>query len=207
MNNPYSKTIFLTSVAELTQLSPDYGTEIAFVGRSNVGKSSVLNALTEQKGLAKTSKTPGRTQLINFFQVDDHTRLVDLPGYGYAKVPVAIKERWQRILGQYLQTRACLRGLILIMDIRHPLTTTDQTMLELALEAQLFVHIVLNKADKLSMQAKQKTLREVQKSIAELATVQTFSALRHEGLNELIKTLGLWRNHAHKSINSLELKS
>ncbi len=192
MNNPYRHTIFLTSAAELKQLPFDSGTEVAFVGRSNVGKSSVLNALTQQKGLAKTSKTPGRTQLINFFTVDETMRLVDLPGYGYAKVPVELKERWQRVLMEYLQTRESLRGLVLIMDIRHPVTSTDQLMLQWATAAQVPLHIVLNKADKLSYGAAQKTLHAVQKQVAGQTSVQVFSCLKQEGLASLIKTLGNW---------------
>ena len=133
----------------LAQCPNDDGCEIAFAGRSNAGKSSAINTLTRNKGLARTSKTPGRTQLINFFQLDEGKRLVDLPGYGYAKVPIAMKRKWDKHLAEYLQLRQSLAGLILLMDIRHPLQEFDLQMLNWAAQAGLPVHILLTKSDKL----------------------------------------------------------
>lgn len=148
--NILHKAQFLKSAAQLSQLPNDNGIEIAFAGRSNAGKSTAINVLTGIKGLAKTSKTPGRTQLINLFAIDDQRRLVDLPGYGYAAVPQAVKERWQQTLSRYLQNRQCLRGLILLMDIRHPLTEFDQHIIQWATSAKLPIYILLTKADKLA---------------------------------------------------------
>ncbi len=191
----YQNARFLLSVADLKQLPPDQGAEVAFVGRSNAGKSSVLNQLTQNKGLARVSKTPGRTQLINLFGLNEQCRLADLPGYGYAKVPPAVKQQWQQLLDNYLRTRDCLKGLILVMDIRHPLKEFDLMMLEWSLECELAVHILLNKSDKLSQSAVAKTLREVREAVAEggeLISVQTFSALKGTGIKELQQKLDGW---------------
>jgi GTP-binding protein len=191
----YHKASFLTSAAKLSQLPPDRGVEVAFAGRSNAGKSSAINTLTHQKNLAKTSKTPGRTQLINLFELDENRRLVDLPGYGYAKVPLAVKERWQVTLGQYLEERACLRGLVLLMDIRHPLKEFDQDMLAWAYQSQLRTHILLTKADKLNANPRNNCLQQVKKQLLPyhpLITVQLFSSLDKIGLDELRKTLDQW---------------
>ena len=190
MNKPnYQKAIFLLSVANLSQLPPDEGIEVAIVGRSNAGKSSVLNQLTQNKGLARVSKTPGRTQLINLFGLDDHCRLADLPGYGYAKVPPSMKKKWQALLDSYLRTRECLHGLILVMDIRHPLREFDQLMLGWTSQCDLPVHILLNKSDKLTQSAASKTLREVKEALKEFTneiSVQTFSAMKGKGVKELL---------------------
>ena len=140
---------FLISAQTLKQCPDDRGFEVAFAGRSNAGKSSAINTLTRNKGLARTSKTPGRTQLINHFEIEPEKRLVDLPGYGYAKVPKAIKAKWDRNLAEYLQNRNSLSGLVLLMDIRHPLQDYDRQMLNWAAQAGLPVHILLTKADKL----------------------------------------------------------
>ena len=146
----YHKTHFLTSAPNIRAIPEDTGIEIAFAGRSNAGKSTALNALTNQKSLARTSKTPGRTQLINLFEVEPNCKLVDLPGYGYAAVPEKMKIEWQKSLGEYLQKRKCLGGLVVLMDIRHPLKDLDQQMIEWAVSADLPVMLLLTKADKLS---------------------------------------------------------
>ncbi|MEE9451493.1 MAG: ribosome biogenesis GTP-binding protein YihA/YsxC [Gammaproteobacteria bacterium] len=197
MNTPpvYQQASFLLSAAKLDQLPTDEGIEVAFVGRSNAGKSTVLNRITGQKRLARTSKTPGRTQLINVFQLDADRRLIDLPGYGYAKAPLTLKKQWQYTLTRYLQTRQCLRGLVLLMDIRHPLKGSDQTMLQWAIESQLSTHILLNKADKLKRMQITKTLKAVNEYIApysNLISVQCFSALKHSGEDELYAVLNEW---------------
>ena len=168
---------------------------MAFAGRSNAGKSSAINSLTNNKKLAKTSKTPGRTQLINFFELSENQRLVDLPGYGFAKVPLAVKREWTKQLENYLQNRQCLRGLILLMDIRHPLQPFDQQMLDWALQASMPVHILLTKADKLKRGPASATLLQVRASLkesADLVSVQLFSALKHDGHKELIAVLDRW---------------
>ncbi len=191
----YQKATFITSAAKLSQLPEDNGTEVAFAGRSNVGKSSVLNALCQQRGLAKSSKTPGRTQLINLFHLADDKRLVDLPGYGFAKVSREIKKRWEQTLSDYLSQRKCLQGLILIMDCRHPMTDLDQTMLKFCKDVNLNIHILLNKSDKLNKNPRISTLHKISKMVTaeyQHVSVQLFSALKKEGLSELIQTLDNW---------------
>ncbi len=191
----YKKAVFLLSAAQLSQLPPDEGIEVAFVGRSNAGKSSVLNQLTHNKKLARVSKTPGRTQLINVFVLDEHRRLIDLPGYGYAKVPDKVKQQWQKTLGNFLLERECLKGLILVMDIRHPLTEFDLNLLHWADQSQLMVHILLNKSDKLAFGAKKKTLLQVTQFITKFETTMTcqlFSALKSTGIRELEEHLSAW---------------
>jgi len=186
---------FLTSVPTASLAPPDDGAEVAFAGRSNAGKSSALNAITEQRSLARTSKTPGRTQQINFFAVGEDARLVDLPGYGYAKVPQAMKEKWQRNLAEYLQVRQSLRGLILLMDCRHPLTDYDQEMLLWAAEADLPVHILLTKSDKLKRGPASNSLLAVRRKLPEFhpgASVQLFSALKKSGLDEARQVIADW---------------
>ncbi|QDP71346.1 YihA family ribosome biogenesis GTP-binding protein [Legionella israelensis] len=195
LNNPYSKTFFLKSAAKVNQLPKDEGYEVAFAGRSNAGKSSALNALTGSRQLARTSKTPGRTQLMNVFSVDEHRRLVDLPGYGYAKVALSIKQNWQRHLAHYLECRQSLKGLVLVMDIRHPLKELDQMMISWALKRELALHVLLTKADKLSRSEGKNICIKVQKqyqSFQHLVSVQTFSALKKEGLEPLIEQLNQW---------------
>lgn len=186
---------FLISAAKLEQLPAEEGIEVAFAGRSNAGKSSGLNTITGIKGLARSSKTPGRTQLINLFSLDEQRRLVDLPGYGYAKVPEVIKQRWQQTLGQYLQERECLMGLMLFMDSRHPLKELDIQMLEWAIFSQLKVHILLTKADKLSRGASLATLKQVQNELQQYGnnvSVQLFSALKLQGVAEARDRLAQW---------------
>jgi len=195
---PISDATFLKSAATLQQCPADLGAEVAFCGRSNAGKSSALNFLTDQKKLARTSKTPGRTQLINFFSLTESIRLVDLPGYGYAKVPPKMKAEWQRNLDDYLRGRNSLRGLILVMDIRHPLKEFDLLMLSWCETAELPVHIVLTKADKLKRGPQQSTLFQVRKAVGEKVSVQTLSATHDLGKNELIRRITLWLTEPEK---------
>ena len=189
---------FTTSAPSLKQCPEDSGCEVAFAGRSNAGKSSAINTLTRNKSLARTSKTPGRTQMINYFTLAEGKRLVDLPGYGYAKVPIAMKAQWDRHLAEYLQQRKSLGGLILLMDIRHPLQDYDRQMLNWAAQAGLPVHILLTKSDKLKRGPAQSTLLKVDSFLREmdpgvtLLTVQTFSSLKKQGLPELEAQLNLW---------------
>ncbi|MFI4919450.1 MAG: ribosome biogenesis GTP-binding protein YihA/YsxC [Legionellales bacterium] len=193
--NPYSKAVFLKSAARVDQLPEDVGYEVAFAGRSNAGKSSALNCLTGIKSLARTSKTPGRTQLINLFTVDEQRRLVDLPGYGYAKVALQVKMEWQKHLAHYLEVRASLKGLILLMDVRHPLKDLDQMMIDWALNRELPVHILLTKSDKLSRSDVKSCVLKVSKhyQLAQhLITVQAFSSLQKSGVDELIAHLNQW---------------
>jgi GTP-binding protein len=189
---PLSEATFLKSAATLQQCPADLGAEVAFCGRSNAGKSSALNSLTDQKKLARTSKTPGRTQLINFFSLSETLRLVDLPGYGYAKVPPKMKEEWQRNLDDYLRGRESLRGLIQVMDIRHPLREFDKLMLDWSKSAELPVHILLTKADKLKRGPQQSTLLNVRRSVGSGVSVQTFSATHGIGKIELTRQINLW---------------
>lgn len=191
----YHKTHFLTSAANITQLPADTGVEIAFAGRSNAGKSTALNALTNQKNLARTSKTPGRTQLINLFEVEPQYKLVDLPGYGYAAVPEQMKLQWQKSLGEYLQKRHCLRGVIILMDIRHPLKDLDQQMIEWAVSSDLPVLLLLTKADKLSQSARSKTVKMVREAILPFQgdiQVEPFSALSKLGIDRVATKLDSW---------------
>jgi len=191
----YRLAQFLTSAATVSDCPADSGGEVAFAGRSNAGKSSAINTLTENKKLARTSKTPGRTQLINFFNLSEQQRLVDLPGYGYAKVSLAVKEKWQRHLEDYLRQRQSLHGLILLMDSRHPLQEFDQMMLDWSNQSSMPVHILLTKADKLKKGPASSTLLKVRKTISEeypLASVQLFSSLKRQGLDELRSTLDHW---------------
>jgi len=197
--NIYRNARFLTSAARLEQLPPDEGLEVAFAGRSNAGKSSALNTLTEQKNLARISKTPGRTQLINLFEIDPDHRLADLPGYGYAKVPAETKKRWSATLEKYLERRRCLTGLILIMDIRHPMREFDHMMLEWCRHADMPVHVLLTKADKLKRGPANNSLLKVRKELGELhphASVQLFSALKKDGGEELRGVLDRWLGFA-----------
>ena len=194
--NPYQQAKFLTSAAKVSQLPEDVGIEIAFAGRSNAGKSSALNCLTGVRQLARTSKTPGRTQLINLFTLEDEEhRLVDLPGYGYAKVALQLKHDWQKNLAHYLYVRQSLRGLILLMDIRHPLKDLDKMMIDWATARDLPVHILLTKADKISRGEAQSTVLQVRKQyelLEGLISVQAFSSLKKQGVDELILLLNDW---------------
>lgn len=191
----YHKTHFLTSAPNIRVLPEDSGIEIAFAGRSNAGKSTALNALTNQKNLARTSKTPGRTQLINVFEVEPLCKLVDLPGYGYAAVPEQMKIQWQKALGEYLQKRECLGGVVILMDIRHPLKDLDQQMIEWAVSANLPVLLLLTKADKLSQSAVSKQVKMVCEAILPFqgdVQVEAFSALKKQGIDRLAHKLDSW---------------
>jgi GTP-binding protein len=166
--------------------------ELAFAGRSNAGKSSAINALAGRRRLAFVSKTPGRTQLINFFALGKRAFLVDLPGYGYAGVPHAVREHWQMLVGGYIAERSSLAAVVVVMDIRHPLTPLDLTLLEWLRNAERAVHVLLTKADKLSAQAARKTLDQVRRELANVcpgATVQLFSSLKRQGINEAADAL------------------
>ncbi|WP_291969901.1 ribosome biogenesis GTP-binding protein YihA/YsxC [Candidatus Symbiopectobacterium sp.] len=197
MTHNYNVTHFVTSAPDIRHLPADSGIEVAFAGRSNAGKSSALNTLTNQKSLARTSKTPGRTQLINLFEVTDGVRLVDLPGYGYAEVPEEMKRNWQKALGEYLQKRACLQGLVVLMDIRHPLKDLDQQMIEWAVDVDLPVLILLTKSDKLASGVRKEQLNAVREAVLAFGgdiQVEAFSSLKKEGVDKLRKKLDLWFN-------------
>ncbi|WP_217450993.1 ribosome biogenesis GTP-binding protein YihA/YsxC [Candidatus Hamiltonella defensa] len=183
------------SAPNIHHLPPDQGMEVAFAGRSNAGKSSALNTLTQQKNLAKISKTPGRTQLINLFEVAEGIRLVDLPGYGYAAVPLAIKIKWQKALNEYLNKRDCLRGLVILMDIRHPLKNLDQQMIVWAINKRIPVYLLLTKVDKLSRSASKIQLDMVKEAILPFMgdiEVDVFSSLKKIGIDKLQNKLNVW---------------
>jgi len=199
MNPLYRQATFLTSAAKLTQTPPDEGYEVAFAGRSNAGKSSAINTLCDQKALARISKTPGRTQLLNFFALDQQRRIVDLPGYGYAKVSEGIKRDWQGSLAAYLEKRECLRGLMLMMDIRHPLKDYDLQMLNWANHISLPVHVLLTKADKLKKGPASSTLLKVRSALQKIDPVfsaQTFSSLKRTGVDEAHARMDEWFGYA-----------
>ncbi|ONM44852.1 YihA family ribosome biogenesis GTP-binding protein [Halopseudomonas pachastrellae] len=186
---------FIKSASLVSQCPPDIGLEVAFAGRSNAGKSSALNTLTHAR-LARTSKTPGRTQLINFFKLDDERRLVDLPGYGYAKVPLELKAHWQQHLDAYLTGRQSLVGLVLVMDLRHPLSDFDCMMLEWARKSDIPAHVLLSKADKMAFGAAKNALLKVQtrmrKELGSNASVQLFSSPKRMGIDEAHGRLAQW---------------
>ena len=190
----FDQTCFQTSAATLEDCPADSAAEVAFAGRSNAGKSSAVNVITSLPQLARTSKTPGRTQLINFFFIEEGKYLVDLPGYGYAKVPLEKRDKWQFELEKYLRRRKALVGLILLSDIRHPLKKFDRMMIEWAVQADLPLHLLLTKADKLKRGATQKTLLEVEKELTAFdnVSVQLFSALRNIGVDRVRKVLTHW---------------
>ncbi len=190
----YNQAKFLLGAAELKQLPEDEGNEVAFIGYSNAGKSSAINTITGIKGLARASKTPGRTQQINIFTLDEKNRLADLPGHGYTKAPASVSKAWCEKVDAYLETRACLRGLILVMDIRHPLKKHDQHLLDWADQCELPVHILLTKSDKINRGPAISALKKVQKAVAsyELVSVQLFSAHDNTGLEEAHKKLNEW---------------
>ncbi len=195
MKNHYRHTCFQLAAPHSGHAPPDVGMEVAIAGRSNAGKSSALNVITDQKSLARTSKTPGRTQLINFFTVDDDRRLVDLPGYGYAKVSKDVKVRWHRAIARYLETRRSLKGVILLMDIRHPLKDFDRQVLAWCFAAGLPTHILLTKADKLKRGPAKAVQIQVRRELPDLhshATVQLFSAHTPAGAEEARAMLDQW---------------
>lgn len=191
----YRQAHYHISASTLAQCPPDEALEVAFVGRSNAGKSSAINTLTGQKNLARTSKTPGRTQLLNFFIVGPDIYLVDLPGFGYAKVPPKLKAKWQQQLELYLQKRRSLQGLVLLTDIRHPFKDFDLQMIEWGRQAEMPIHVLLTKADKLKHGAAKNALLEAQKQLApygDLITLQLFSAHNGEGVKTLVRKLDEW---------------
>jgi len=195
MSVNYHQARFLQSATTLNTLPPELGFEVAFAGRSNSGKSSTLNALCQQKSLARTSKTPGRTQLINFFGLADGKFLVDLPGYGYAKVPDKVKQEWQRFIESYLTTRFTLCGLVIVMDIRRPMLEHDLNMLSWAESRNLPTHVILNKSDKLKKGQARSSLLKTQQQLKQYkhpVSVQMLSAFKKTGLDELRKQLDSW---------------
>jgi len=195
VNSNYFQASFITSAAKLSQSPEDTGYEIAFAGRSNAGKSSAINTLCQQTALARTSRTPGRTQLLNFFRIDDQRRLVDLPGYGYAAVAQDIKADWQGALADYLEKRECLRGVILMMDSRHPLKDYDIQMLEWANHIEIPVHVLLTKVDKLNRKEQAISLERVDAALKEFSlefSVQLFSSLKRWGVDEAHEKLDQW---------------
>lgn len=186
---------FYISAHNLRDLPPPIGIEVAFAGRSNAGKSSALNTLANHNRLAYVSKQPGRTQLINFFSLGNERYLVDLPGYGYAKVPEALRKHWQTTLAAYLSDRPTLNALVLVMDCRHPLTPLDRQMLDWFGHSGRPVHVLLTKSDKLSRNAANQTLLAVRKELNEHwdnCTVQLFSSLKKQGVEEAEKVIGNW---------------
>ena len=195
MNPLYHQAKFILSAPDLKSAPVDTGREVAFAGRSNAGKSSALNTLSRQKSLARISKTPGRTQLLNFFNLNDQLRFVDLPGYGYAKVPEKVKRQWHTLIETYLRDRQALYGIILVMDIRHPLTEFDWQMIEWCAYSQKPLHILLTKADKLNYGAAKNTLLKVQRELKDLeapVSVQMFSSLKRSGVDEIHQLLDSW---------------
>lgn len=189
------KAVFHTTVAHLRDLPPDAVCEVAFAGRSNAGKSSAINTLAGRVRLAFVSKTPGRTQHLNYFTLGDGKYLVDLPGYGYAKAPVAVRSQWEGLIGPYLQNRAPLAGLVVIMDARHPLTELDRRLIEWFLPTGRPIHVLLSKADKLSRQQSLQTLRTVRAEMVKLGeqcSVQLFSSLKKSGIEDAEAVLAGW---------------
>jgi len=191
MQNSYRKAKFLLSCPSLKGCPDDNGYEVIFAGRSNAGKSSAINTLTEQKKLAKVSRTPGRTQHLVFFELDEQRRLVDLPGYGYAKVPDAVKQKWNQNMSEYFDNRNCLKGAILVMDCRHPLKPFDEMMLQWCINNDVDTNILLTKSDKLKKGAASSTKLAVKNAVKEFPNinVQLFSSLKKEGVSELCKYL------------------
>lgn len=191
----FRQTRFVLSAPTHISLPPDIGAEVALAGRSNAGKSTAINALTDQRALARVSKTPGRTQMLNCFEIDDQHRLIDLPGYGYAEAPKDTRHGWEQAVGDYLRHRASLRGLMVIMDIRHPLTARDELLLDWCREADLPAHILLNKADKLSRGAALTARNAVAERLrlsGQTSPVTLFSGLRRQGVDAVREALDQW---------------
>ena len=191
-NNPYRSARYVISAHQLRQLPADGGYEVAFAGRSNAGKSSAINTLTGQKSLARTSKTPGRTQQIVIFDIDPERRIADLPGYGYAKVPEKLKAHWNYVMQRYFETRQSLRGVVLVMDIRHPMKPFDEQMLAWCTASRVPCHVLMTKADKLKRGPAQAALHQLRKSLPAGATAQVFSAKNREGMDTLLERLNQW---------------
>jgi GTP-binding protein len=192
MSISFKQAKFVTSAFDLTQLLPDDGAEVAFAGRSNSGKSSAINCLTRQKGLCKTSKTPGRTQLINFFELDLQRRLVDLPGYGFAKVPKKMRSHWDHVLSGFLLKRQALKGLIIVVDIRRGISDLDQALINM-MDNQLSLHILLTKSDKLSRAAAHRAIETTgAQLIGPDQSVSTLSILNRQGIEALEQICRQW---------------
>lgn len=190
--NPFRIARYVLNAHELRQLPEDRGIEVAIAGRSNAGKSSAINTFTDQKALARTSKTPGRTQQIVIFELDANRRIADLPGYGYAKVPLKLKAHWRNVMQRYFQTRNCLRGVVLVMDIRHPMREFDQQMLNWCQASKVSCHILLTKSDKLKRGPAQSTFLRVRQELPDIASIQIFSSTKKTGLEELVDKLRGW---------------
>ena len=196
--NPFARAQYLLAAHTARQLPPDGGFEVAFAGRSNAGKSSALNALCQQKALARVSKTPGRTQQLVYFGLPPHADryLVDLPGYGYAKVPQDLQAHWQAFIADWFATRQALRGLVVVMDIRHPLKDYDRQMLAYAVQRGLPAHALLTKADKLGRGQQAQTLQKVRRELADAfgdsVSVQAFSGESKQGVDEARAVIGGW---------------
>ena len=196
MTTLFRQAQFVTSAFELSQLLPDEGLEIAFAGRSNAGKSSAINCLTQQKGLCKTSKTPGRTQLINFFALDDNRKLVDLPGYGFAKVPKKMRLHWDQVLSSFLLQREALKGLVIVVDIRRGISDMDWALIDMV-GSKLHLHILLTKSDKLSRSAVKSEILNTREQLSDYRhTVSSLSNLSRQGLDELEQRCASWLNFA-----------
>ncbi|MEE9412502.1 MAG: ribosome biogenesis GTP-binding protein YihA/YsxC [Methylococcales bacterium] len=202
MRVPYQNMKFMLSVVRMDDAPTDEGWEVAFAGRSNAGKSSGLNALASQKSLARTSKTPGRTRELNYFELDAQRRIVDLPGYGYAKVSRQMQNQWRRLLDDFLQTRQSLQGILIFMDIRHPMSNYDLQLIDWCEQNQLPLHILLTKADKLGYGAAKSTLLKIQRELEPAnmpASAQTFSSLKKTGLDEAYEVLDNWFELTNKN--------
>lgn len=194
-SNPFQQTEFILSAARIAQLPEDSGAEVAFAGRSNAGKSSAMNRLCQQKALARTSKTPGRTQLINLFAVAPDKRLADLPGYGFAKVPEAVRRRWGQLIGHYMEQRRCLNGVVIVMDCRHPMKDTDLQMLDWCAAVGIPAHCLLTKSDKLKRGAANQARFGVERQLKDYGdgfSTQLFSALNGSGVETLRQRLAGW---------------
>ena len=192
MTISFKQARYLTSAFELSQLLPDTGAEVAFAGRSNAGKSSAINCLTRQKNLCKTSKTPGRTQLINFFELDSSHRLVDLPGYGFARVSRKMRNHWDQVLSTFLLERQALKGLVIVVDIRRGISELDQALIDM-MGGSLPLHILLTKSDKLSRSAVQKMVAQTRARLTEAdQSVSTLSILNRQGIEQLEQKCREW---------------
>jgi GTP-binding protein len=195
----YPEAQFIKSANALNQFVPDEGSEVAVAGRSNAGKSSAINVIVNRRQFARTSKTPGRTQLVNFFSLEEARRLVDLPGYGFARVSDSMRRHWGELLSQYFESRESLNGLLLIVDIRRKLTDYDRQMMAFTDETKLPVHILLTKADKLKRGQRATAVLQVQKEVGDRATVQAFSALNRQGEDEAREMLEKFLNAGNEN--------
>jgi GTP-binding protein len=210
MNPIYHQAKFINSSPHMRNAPADQGLEVAFAGRSNAGKSSAINTLTRQNALARISKTPGRTQMLNFFEINAGLRFVDLPGYGYAKVPVEVKKKWHELMEHYLMHRKSLCGIVLVMDVRHPLTEFDRQMIAWCEHAGLPLHILLTKADKLTYGAAKNTLLQVRRELNGVGcplTIQLFSSLKKTGIDEVHEALDNLFSRAESDQSGISIPS